>query len=86
MIPPRNNARPARRRPVTCPTEESPWVRWTLIAVSLGFLLVFLLLPMANVFAQAFGKGLGAYWQSLAQPESRSAIRLTLIVAAITVP
>ena len=67
-------------------TEESPFVKWTLIIIALLFCLVFLLLPLVNVFAQAFSKGFAAYWQALANADSWAAIRLTLIVAAITVP
>lgn len=67
-------------------TEESPFVKWTLIVVALGFCLVFLLLPLVNVFAQAFAKGLNYYWSSLTEPDSWASIRLTLIVAAISVP
>jgi sulfate transport system permease protein len=44
------------------------------------------LLPLANVFAQALAKGWAFYWKSLAHPDSRAAIRLTLTVAAISVP
>src|SRR6267154_4450190 len=67
-------------------TEESPLVKWTLIAVALAFCLVFLLLPLANVFAQAFAKGWNYYWNSLTEPGSWAAIRLTFIVAGISVP
>src|SRR5204863_4079188 len=67
-------------------TEESPVMKWVLIIVALGFCLVFLLLPLANVFAQAFSKGWTYYLRSLTEPDSWAAIRLTLIVAAITVP
>src|SRR5436309_214094 len=67
-------------------TEEPPLIKWTLIAVALAFSAVFLLLPLVNVFAQAFSKGLLVYWNSLTEPDSWSAIRLTLTVAAITVP
>src|ERR1051326_6844856 len=66
--------------------EEPPLIKWTLIAIALAFSLVFLLLPLVNVFAQALSKGLHVYWNSLTEPDSRAAIRLTLIVAAITVP
>jgi len=66
--------------------EESPLAKWALIAVALAFSLVFLLLPLVNVMAQAFVKGWACYWSSLTQPDSRAAIRLTLIVAAISVP
>jgi len=67
-------------------TEESPFVKWTLIVLALLFCLVFLLLPLANVFVQAFDKGLAAYWSALTHPDSWAAIKLTLLVAAITVP
>ena len=66
--------------------EEPPLIKWTLIAITLIFSAVFLLLPLINVFAQAFSKGLAAYWNSLTEPDSWSAIRLTLTVAAISVP
>lgn len=67
-------------------TEESPLVKWVLISVALAFCVVFLLLPLANVFAQAFSKGVGYYFHALNDPDARAAMRLTLIVAAITVP
>lgn len=67
-------------------TEESPLVKAVLIGIALAFCIVFLLLPLVNVFAQALAKGWTVYWQALAHPDSWSAIRLTLIVAAITVP
>ena len=67
-------------------TEEPPLIKWTLIAIALAFSLVFLLLPLVNVFAQAFAKGWQAYWNSLTEPDSWAAIRLTLIVAAIAAP
>ena len=67
-------------------TEESPVTKWALIAIALAFCFVFLLLPLVNVFAQALAYGLAHYWKSLAQPDSLAAIRLTLLVAAITVP
>jgi len=67
-------------------TEESPFIKWTLITIALGFCFVFLLLPLVNVFAQDLAKGWSYYWQSLTQPDSWAAIRLTLIVAAVSVP
>ena len=67
-------------------TEESPVVKWILIAVALTFCLVFLLLPLVNVFAQALSLGWENYIKALADPDSWAAIRLTLIVAAIAVP
>lgn len=67
-------------------TEESPFIKWTLIALALGFCAVFLLLPLINVFAQAFAKGWRYYLGALTNPDSLSAIKLTLVVAAISVP
>jgi len=67
-------------------TEESLFVKWALIGVALIFSVVFLLLPLANVFAQALSKGLKVYWESLADPDSWSAIKLTLLIAVISVP
>ncbi|MDB6017072.1 MAG: sulfate transporter, inner rane subunit CysW [Pedosphaera sp.] len=67
-------------------TEDAPWVKWTLISIGLVFALVFLLLPLLNVFFQAFAKGWSVYIASLTDPDSWSAIRLTLIVAVISVP
>jgi len=70
----------------TTGTTEAPWVQWTLTALALGFLLLFLLLPLAAVFTEALRKGLDAYWAALQEPDAWSAIRLTLITAAIAVP
>jgi sulfate/thiosulfate transport system permease protein len=67
-------------------TEESAVVKWVLIAIALVFSLVFLLLPLVNVFAQALSQGWRAYFGALSEPDSWAAIRLTLIVAAICVP
>jgi len=67
-------------------TEESPLIKWALITVALAFCLVFLLLPLLNVFVQALAKGWTFYWNSLTQPDSWAAIRLTLMVAGISVP
>jgi sulfate transport system permease protein len=67
-------------------TEESAVTKWILITIALAFTFVFLLLPLVNVFAQALAYGVAHYWKSLAQPDSLAAIRLTLLVAAITVP
>jgi sulfate transport system permease protein len=65
---------------------ESRIARWTLVTFSLIFLALILLLPLAAVFVQAFSKGVGEFFNSLQDPETFSAIRLTLLVAAISVP
>ncbi|MFM8609905.1 MAG: sulfate ABC transporter permease subunit CysW [Burkholderiaceae bacterium] len=67
-------------------TQESAWVRFTLIGMAVAFMLLFLVLPLAAVFAAALRKGWDAYWQALKEPDAWSAIRLTLITAAIVVP
>jgi sulfate/thiosulfate transport system permease protein len=67
-------------------TEEGPWIKWTLITVALLFCGVFLLLPLVNVFAQALSRGAAYYWTSLTNPDAWSAIRLTVLVAAISLP
>jgi sulfate transport system permease protein len=67
-------------------TTEAPWVRYTLIGLALGFMFLFLVLPLAAVFTEALRKGLDAYLAALKEPDAWSAIRLTLITAAIAVP
>lgn len=73
----------ASRRPAL---EESPWIRRGLIAAALGFLGLFLLVPLGVVFASAFREGVGVYLAALSDPETLSAIRLTLLSAAVAVP
>jgi sulfate/thiosulfate transport system permease protein len=70
----------------TAATTESPLVRWTLTVAALAFLGVFLVLPLATVFAQALAKGLATYGRELVTPDALAAIRLTLLAAAIAVP
>ncbi|BCN39116.1 sulfate ABC transporter permease subunit CysW [Alicycliphilus denitrificans] len=67
-------------------TTEAPWVRWLLTGVALAFLLLFLVLPLAAVFTEALRKGVDAYLAGLSEPDAWSAIRLTLLTAAIAVP
>lgn len=60
--------------------------RIALITTALGFLLLFLVLPLISVFAQALAAGFHAYVSAIADPNVQSAIWMTLIIAAITVP
>ena len=65
---------------------ESPAARRLLIGIALAFLGLFLLLPLVSVFAEALEKGFSAYLAGIAEPDAIAAIRLTLLVAAISVP
>lgn len=66
--------------------DESPLAKWTLITIAMLFCVVFLLLPLANVFVQAFSKGWSVYLGALTHPDSWAAIKLTLLVSVISVP
>jgi sulfate transport system permease protein len=66
--------------------EERGPLRWLLIALALGFLGLFLLLPLAVVFITALRDGVAAYASAVSDPETLSAIRLTLTAAGIAVP
>ena len=67
-------------------TRDATWVRYTLTAAALGFLALFLLLPLVAVFAEALRRGLGAYFEALKDPDGMHALKLTLITAALAVP
>jgi sulfate transport system permease protein len=73
------------RKPSTA-LRDPAWLRWPLLAIALIFVALFLLLPLIAVFTYAFEKGLEVYVASLTDADARAAIRLTLIVAAISVP
>lgn len=66
--------------------EESRWVKWTLIVIAIGFLLLFLILPLISIFITAFAKGWEVYVASITHPDALAAIKLTLVVALIVVP
>jgi sulfate transport system permease protein len=65
---------------------EAPWLRISLIVVVASVLGVLLFAPLIAVFYEALREGVGASLATLANPESQSAIRLTLLVAAFAVP
>ena len=67
-------------------TSEPIWVRWLLILITLTFLTLFLLVPLAAVFTEALRKGFDTYITALTDPDALSSIKLTLIAAAIAVP
>jgi sulfate transport system permease protein len=67
-------------------TAEPPWVRRVLIGLALAFLTLFLFIPLATVFFEAFKKGWDVYLAAVTDDDALSAIKLTLIAAAISVP
>jgi len=76
----------ARRHRRISPTSESRPVQWLLIAISLIFMGVILVLPLYAVFHEAFSKGVDIFLAALLEKDAQAAIRLTLLVAAIAVP
>ncbi|AYM56520.1 MULTISPECIES: sulfate ABC transporter permease subunit CysW [Agrobacterium] len=73
-------------RPFRDPASESLPARLALIAIAFLFLAAFLVLPLVSVFFEAFRKGADSFWDAIVEPDALSAIRLTLLVAAISVP
>ena len=67
-------------------TTEPAIVRYVLIGTALAFLALFLLVPLVAVFVEALRKGFGPFWAALVEPDAVSAIKLTLLTAAIAVP
>jgi len=77
-----DDARARMRRATT----EPAWARRLIIGVAMVFVAVFLIIPLIAVFTEALRQGIGVYLAAVTSPEARSAIRLTLLVAAIAVP
>lgn len=67
-------------------TGGSSVVKWIVIIISLAFLGLFLFVPLIVVFAEAFSKGAGVYFESFKNPDAQATIRLTLLAAGIAVP
>jgi sulfate transport system permease protein len=65
---------------------ESLTARIVLLTIAILFLAAFLVLPLVSVFVEAFRKGPEAFWEAIVEPDAISAIKLTLLVAAISVP
>ncbi len=66
------------------PHTEQKWLQYTLIGVSVGFVGLLILLPVVAVFSEALRKGFAFYWKSVSDPLALSALRLTLVTAAVT--
>ena len=67
-------------------TEEPGWVRFALLAIGLGFLFFFLGLPLVAVFVEELAQGVPVYLEALKEPETRSAIGLTIGIALAVLP
>ena len=67
-------------------TQEPVWVRYTLLTVGLGFLFFFLGLPLVAVFVEALAQGVPIYVEALKEPETASAIWLTIGIALAVLP
>lgn len=76
----------AGRVAISRATTESRAIRSFLIAIALAFLLIFLFLPLVVVFTEALAQGIAAYVHTFTDPDTLSAIRLTLLAAAVAVP
>lgn len=66
--------------------EEPAIVRWLLTGIALGFLTLFLLLPLMAILTQALASGFGAFWAAVVDAEALSALKLTFLTAAIALP
>ena len=78
-----SDARTGHRRHMTT---EVAWVRWAFMILALLFIGLFLVMPLASVFAEALSGGWQSYLAALKEPDAWSAIRLTLLTALISVP
>jgi sulfate/thiosulfate transport system permease protein len=67
-------------------TTEPLWVQRLLIGLALAFMTLFLFVPLVTVFFEAFKKGVEVYLAAISEPDALSAIKLTLIATAISVP
>jgi sulfate transport system permease protein len=65
---------------------EALWVRWILTGIALCFLGLFLIVPLLAVFTEALKQGIQMYFASIVEPDALSAIKLTLLTAAVAVP
>lgn len=71
----------------TGPARRDPdWVAGVLVALCLVWCAILLVLPLVTVFGEALRRGVGVFLQSVADPEARSAMRLTALVVLVSVP
>ena len=76
----------AQRRPHRRPDEDPVWLRVMVLALVVGFIGLMILAPLVTVFVQALSKGLAVAWAAVSAHDALSALWLTLLIAAISVP
>ncbi len=81
-----DHAPTAPSRPFRDPASETLPAKLVLVGIAFLFLALFLVLPLVAVFVEAFRKGFESFWEAIVEQDALSAIRLTLLVAAIAVP
>lgn len=67
-------------------TQESKWIKISVLSIALAFFGLFLVMPLVAVFTEALRKGFEVYWLALSDSDALSAVRLTLLAALIAVP
>lgn len=67
-------------------TTETRPIRWGLTATAILFLVMFVIMPLLSVFVEALRQGFGAYLEGVLEPDAIAAVKLTLLVSAISVP
>jgi sulfate/thiosulfate transport system permease protein len=75
----------SRARPASDARSDPAWLRRGVIAIAATFLALFIVIPLVNVFAQAFSKGVSAYFAAIGHPDAIAAIWLTALAALIAV-
>ena len=81
-----NWPRPARSTVSNSIVTEPRWVQVALIGIAVAFMGLLIVVPVANIIVEALGNGWGSYLDSIRDPDTISALKLTLTVAAIVVP
>jgi sulfate transport system permease protein len=76
----------ATRFETNAATREAPWIKWSLIGISLSFFVLFIFMPLVAVFFEALRLGWQPYFAAVIEPDALSAIVLTVTVALIAVP
>ena len=85
LLPGVSQGEPAAK-PLRSAVQDPPWVRRLIIGLTLGFIGLFVLIPLVAVFYEALRQGLAAYARAVSEPAARSALLLTLAATGIAVP